>query len=88
LTRWAEECIKRNFIALPFVRVKSFYVWNKIGYKTIKLHLNQHEKLLKTQSHTVVRDFNDGFFFLLPRLDGRMIYYELQLTTMKKYHLD
>lgn len=85
---------KMEFMVSSYVRVKRFYVWNKIGYKTIK------EKKTSQSAWKVIQDavahkralsdFNDATpwirFFILS-LDGRMIYDELQLTAMIKFIL-
>lgn len=75
---------------------KRFYVWNKIGYKTIKIHLNQHgEGAHSRRSRTHKRThFNDmqsdsfAFSFLITSRMGAWFMTELQLTAMMKIHLD
>lgn len=62
ITRSAKGSLEQaTFEFISCGRVKcSFYVRNKVGYKTIKRHLNRHEgEIVKTQPHTI-RDFNDA----------------------------
>lgn len=46
---------KMEFMGFTWNMSNAFMCGTEIGYKTIKVHLNQHERPTKTQSHTLRR---------------------------------
>ena len=62
-----------------------FYVWNKVGYKTIKknVSISRRRQQRRNREHIQILTMASICFIF----DGRMIYDELQLTMMIKFIL-